>query len=421
MVVANVVGVGIFLTPATMLRTLGSPAAATALWLAVGLLSAAGALCYAELATRFPQAGGGYVFLREGYGPRTAFLHGWMSFLVIDPGLTAALGLGFSQYSLALVGAPASWNQGAAMAAVVAFGAVTLMGVGVSAALVQWTAAAKLTAVGALVVAALARPAPPAAAVAASTPAVPGMEALAAAVIAAFFAFGGWWELGRMAGEIARPRRAMPRALVGGIALVASVYVVVSLGFMRAAAGQRLPSDEALVSAVGTSLFGPAGAAMLTAIVVVAVGGSLAATLLGSPRLYLAMARDGLLPCAVARFDALRGTAPWLTLAQVVLACIYIALGSFDQILGYFVPAAVLFLGLSAAVVLRLPRPDENEVFRAPLHPAPILLFLVLVVLVLALFIAGQPGETAVGGGVLLLGLAVAPLVVRRRATGTLP
>ena len=100
MVVSQVVGVGIFLTPATMMRTLGSPWAALAMWGVMGTLSAAGALCYAELSTRFPKAGGSYVYLREAFGPRCAFVYGWMALLVMDPGLTAALGIGFAQAGL---------------------------------------------------------------------------------------------------------------------------------------------------------------------------------------------------------------------------------------------------------------------------------------------------------------------------------
>src|SRR5512143_2600973 len=109
MIVAEVMGVGIFLTPAGMVRTLGSTAWVLGVWLAMGVLSIAGALCYAELGSRFPEAGGGFVFLREAFGERTAFVYGWMSLLVMDPGLTAALAVGLSQYVLALFGAPASF------------------------------------------------------------------------------------------------------------------------------------------------------------------------------------------------------------------------------------------------------------------------------------------------------------------------
>src|SRR5262245_11959618 len=104
MVVTQVVGVVIFLTPATMIRTLGGAGSTLVVWAVRGPLSAAGALCYAELSTRFPLAGGAYVFLREAFGSRVAFIYGWMTLLVIDPGLTAALGIGLAQYLLATLG-----------------------------------------------------------------------------------------------------------------------------------------------------------------------------------------------------------------------------------------------------------------------------------------------------------------------------
>src|SRR6187401_212901 len=97
-VVGEVIAVGIFLTPAQMIKSLGSPALVLAIWLVMGVMALCGALCYGELAARFPEAGGGYVYLREAYGPAVAFMFGWMAFLVMDPGLTAALAVGLATY-----------------------------------------------------------------------------------------------------------------------------------------------------------------------------------------------------------------------------------------------------------------------------------------------------------------------------------
>ena len=133
LVVSEVVGVGILLTPATMMRTLGGVWAPIAMWLAMGMMTAAGALCYAELATRFPRAGGAYVFLREGFGRRTAFVYGWMAMLVMDPGITAALGIGLAQYLLATIGASSRYAPVLAIACIVAFGVVANRGLGVNA------------------------------------------------------------------------------------------------------------------------------------------------------------------------------------------------------------------------------------------------------------------------------------------------
>jgi APA family basic amino acid/polyamine antiporter len=417
MVVTQVVGVGIFLTPALMIRALGSTRAAFVIWAVMGTLSIAGAICYAELTTRFPTAGGGYVFLREGFGARSAFVFGWMALLVMDPGITAALGIGFAQYLLAAFGARPDLVPVAALATTVAFGVLTLAGVGASAAVLRWTAIAKFAIVAILVGAAAIRVGAelPVHANAAAGVGRIGMDAIAASFIAAFFAFGGWWELGRMSEEVESPRRTMPRALIGGLALVTAIYAAVSLAYVMSAPTAAAGTDEAFVAIVGTALFGPTAGRLLALMVAIAVSGSLAATLLAAPRMYLAMSRDGLLPPQLAHFDERRGAAPALTLIQVSLACLLILLGSFDQILGYFVPVTVFFLALSAAAILRLPRPAAgDEVFRAPLHPVPILLFLFLMVSVMALFLIGQPTQTLLGAAVAAAGVPISFLFIKR-------
>jgi APA family basic amino acid/polyamine antiporter len=416
MVVSQVVGVGIFLTPATMMRTIGSTSTALMMWVVMGALSTAGALCYAELSTRFPKAGGSYVFLREAFGPRSAFVYGWMALLVMDPGITAALGIGLAQYLLATIGSPATLTPLVAVLVIIAFGLLTLLGIGASARTLQWTAAAKFAIVAILVGAALWRVGhAPSTTTAVITPTALTPAALAASLIAAFFAFGGWWDLGKMSEEVESPRRTMPRALVGGLAMVTAMYSLVSIALMLATSGPVPGSDETFVLAVGASLFGETAGRLLSGMVVVAVAGSLAATLLGSPRVYLAMARDGLFPQALARYDARRGTVPGATLVQVSLACALALLGSFNDILGYFVPCAVFFLGLSAAAVLVLPRPEARvDVFTAPLHPVPIAVFLVMVVSVLGLFIVGQPRQTLLGAVVVALGVPVSRFVLPR-------
>jgi APA family basic amino acid/polyamine antiporter len=418
MVISQVVGVGIFLTPAAMMRTLGSATAALAVWAVIGTLSIAGALVYAELTTRFPKAGGGYVFLREAFGPRSAFVFGWMALLVTDPGITAALGIGLAQYLLAATAGSQALAPYVAIAAIWAFALLTFAGIGVSAAVLRWTAVAKLVIVAVLVGAGALRASSGSsiAGTAVATDAI-GVEAWAGAVMAAFFAFGGWWELGRMSEEVESPSRTMPRALVGGLAIVTGIYALISLAYVLAVSGQRVEgTDEAFVSIVGNALFGPAAARLLAIMVVIAVSGSLAATLLAAPRMYLAMARDGLFPERLARFDERRGASPVATIIQVSLASLLIAVGSFDAILGYFVPTTVFFLGLSAAAVLRIPRPAEDgRVFRAPLHPLPIALFLTLIVVVLGLFIVGQPAQALLGAAVAALGIPASFLVLRER------
>lgn len=416
MIVTEVMGVGVFLTPAGMARTLGATNWVLGVWALMGLLSVAGALCYAELGTRFPEAGGGYVFLREAFGERCAFVFGWMSLLVMDPGLTAALGVGLAKYLLFLLGGSPSLAPTVAVACIVGISAVTILGVESSARLLRWTAVAKLATIAVLLLAAVmhrsSSAAPDAAVTAVSAPPI---SVLAGALMGAFFAFGGWWDLGKMSEEIVEPRRTLPVALIGGIVVVTLVYASVSVAFLHVMQGQRPATDEATVAALGSALFGTGADRLLAAAVVVAVAGSLAAVLLGAPRVYLAMARSGVFPARLVDFDTRRQAAPLATLVQVVLACLLVMLGSFDQILGYFIPAAVFFLGLSATAILVLPRPPaDSDVFRAPLHPLPIIVFLVLVVVIVALFTMGRPVPTLIGAAVIALGIPVSFAVIKR-------
>jgi APA family basic amino acid/polyamine antiporter len=410
LVVSEVVGVGILLSPATMLRTLGGAWAPLAMWLAMGTLTAAGALCYAELTTRFPKAGGAYVFLREGFGRRCAFVYGWMAMLVMDPGITAALGIGFAQYALATAGLSPALAPLCAVLAIAGFALLAARGLGPAARVLTWTAAVKLAIVGLLILAGLWR-------FTSGAPLMPGrlevgLAPLASAAVAAFFAFGGWWDLGRMSEEVESPKTTMPIALVGGVFLVTAIYVLVTLAIVLAAPDSPGSSGDALVTAAGSALFGPRAGGLLSAMVVVSVSGSLAAVLLGGPRTYAAMARDHLLPAGGAWFDPQRGRSVAGTAIQGSIACVLVVLGTFDQILGYFVPAAVFFLGLSAATLWRVPRNrDAETVFRAPLFPLPLIVFLALIALMLVLFAGGQPVQTLLGAMVVFIGLLVSRFV----------
>jgi APA family basic amino acid/polyamine antiporter len=188
---------------------------------------------------------------------------------------------------------------------------------------------------------------------------------------------------------------------------------------MHVTQGARPATDDAFVAALGASLFGAGAGKALAAAVVIAVAGSLTAVLLGAPRVYLAMARTGVFPSGLVRFDPRRQVAPRATLIQVVLACVLVLLGSFEQILGYFVPAAVFFLGLSASAILKLPRPrDDASVFRAPWHPVPIIVFLALVIVMVGLFAVGRPMQTLIGAAVIALGIPVSFVVIKRPRPG---
>src|SRR5580698_206229 len=304
-VAGEAIAVGIFLTPAGMAKSLASPFWLLIVWLAVGTMTLCGALCFGELAGRFPSAGGPYVYLRESFGPLTAFLYGWMSLLVLDPGLTAAFAVGFAAYAAYIFHWPPLIVKIAAVTAIWAVCALNIFSTRISAGFLRWITWLKFAVLATLTVWALVfrlgswsnfvpfvaqRPG-----------ALPLAPALGAAVVGAFFSFGGWWDATKIAGEVRDPGRTLPRALTLGVAAVTAVYILVSLVFLYLVPIEKVGAEGTFVAQAGEVLFGPAGGIVFAAIVIVCVLGSLAAFIMSAPRVYYAMARDGLFLKSVAR------------------------------------------------------------------------------------------------------------------------
>lgn len=372
LVTGEAIALGIFLTPATMAKSLGSPLLLALVWLGTAAVAVCGALCYSALAVRFPRTGGPYVYLREGYGPKVSFLYGWMSAAVLDPGLAAALAVGATAYVRTLV---SLGERGALLFPVfllIALAAVNILGTRLSSRLMTAVNGLKVAALLVLVVWAVAgghgeagNLLPFAARRAGSGPLFP---ALAGAAVSAFFSFGGWWDAGKLAGEIREPERNLPRALVGGVLLVTAVYLLVSFAFLYVVPLERVESNAAFVAQFGAALFGEAGGKVLSAAVLASVLGGLLALTLSAPRVYYAMARDGELFPLFARLHPRFGTPAAAILLQTALALALLTLGSFDRILAYFIFPTVLFLALAATALFRLrPRVERRWMPAAPI------------------------------------------------------
>jgi APA family basic amino acid/polyamine antiporter len=423
LVVGEVIGVGIFLTPAGMAKSLGSPLWLLAVWLAMGTIALAGALCFGALAARFPEAGGGYVYLREAYGPRAAFLFGWLSLLVTDPGITAALATGLATYAGSLITLTPLEQKGLAIGAILTLAAANILGVGLGAGLVRLLTVLKL---GLLVFLAawgfgLGRGdwsnfLPLAARHAGSDP-LPA--ALAGGLIAAFFSFGGWWDLSKLAGEVRDPARVMPRAMVLGVAIVTLAYILTSAVFLYLVPLDRVSTDQGFAAQAGEALFGGAGSRVFAAIVVVSVLGSLAGILLAAPRVYFAMARDGLFLPALATLHPRFATPARAVAVQAVLASILVATGTFDQILAYFIFATVVFLALIVASTYRLG--GDAAGLRLPGHRFTPLVFLLPVAVLLVLLGMSNPYRALLGLGIVALGVPAYELTGRRRSRPASP
>jgi APA family basic amino acid/polyamine antiporter len=422
LVVGEVIAVGIFLTPAGMAKSLSSPLWLMLVWLLMGAMALCGALCYGELASRFPEAGGGYVYLREAYGPQVAFLYGWMSFLVMDPGITAALAVGLASYAGYIFRLNASSLKVLAISTIILLALANILGLRLGAWLMRWLAILKL---GLLALIALwglglklgnwSNFVP---FVAQRPGSEPLLGALAGALVAAFFSFGGWWDVSKIAGEVREPARTLPRALAFGVLSVTCVYLLTSAIFLYLVPLERVTSGETFAAQVGEVLFGRAGGQIFSGIVIVSVLGSLAGIIMAAPRVYYAMARDGLFPSAVAKVHQRFGTPARAIALQAVMASVLVALGTFNQIVAYFIFVTVAFIALTVASIFVLRRGREHErgpTYQASGYPFTPLVFLALITLLLVLLAGHNPTQAFLGVGVVALGVPVYHLLFRKK------
>lgn len=420
LVVGETIAVGIFLTPAGMVKSLGSPALVLAVWLLTGAATLCGALCYGELAARFPEAGGGYVYLREAYGRPIAFLYGWMALLVMDPGITAALAVGLGTYAAYGLGLSDAAVKPIALAAILFVAGVNVRGVRLGGGLVRWLTILKL---GLLVLipawgfgAGLGDWSHFEPFVAQREGSAPLAGALAGGLVAAFFSFGGWWDLNKLAGEMREPARTLPRALAYGVVVVTLVYVLTSAVFVYLVPPGRVTSGETFAALAGEALFGRTGGLIFSGVVVVAVLGSIAGIVMSAPRVYFAMARDRLFLPAAAAVHPRYGTPARAVAIQAALASLLVLLGNFNEIVSYFIFVVLIFIALTVAAVFVLRRGPAPDIYLTPGYPFTPAVFLLLITLLLVLLGGDSPLRALLGVGVVAAGVPVYYSVVRRRS-----
>jgi basic amino acid/polyamine antiporter, APA family len=400
MVVGGTIAVGIFLTPAGMAKSLGSPGLLLAVWAFQAAMALSGAFCFGDLAARFPQAGGGYVYLREAFGGRVAFLYGWKCLLVLDPGLTASLAIGAGAYAAVL--APGVPPKVVALAAVGLVVLANLAGVRLATGAAWVLAVAKAGVLLVLVGVGFFGSAGDWSRFVPFFERHPGSPALgpaiAGAIVSGFFSFGGWWQASNLAGEVEDAPRNVPRALTGGVVVVTVIYVAVSAVFFFLVPLAEVTSGQTFAAQAGKALFGSAGGAVLAAIVLLCVLGSLFAFMTTAPRVYYAMARDGAAPAWAGAVGERSGAPLGAVLVQACLAALLVAIGTFDAIVAYFVFVTVVFLGLTVIGLVRLRR-RAGEPSRVSAW-----IFLACIGVVLATIGVGQPLESALGLAVVALG-----------------
>ena len=436
LLVGTVIGTGVFLKTAVMTQQLGSPTLVLLAWLAAGLLSLAGALAYAELGAMFPQAGGEYVYIRKAYGDALAYLFGWTQVAVVSPGAIAAIGTGFAIFLSALIPLGGAWvertfhlfgqefhwqfglAQVVAVAAIGLFSAINCLGVALGSRVQAVLTVAKLAGIVVIVVGAfffsrsaswshLATPS--------GTPQWSGIQTFGAAMMAALWAYNGWYMLPVMAGEVQNPQRNVPRGLIIGTLVVLLVYLLTNLSYFYAlplteivTANSTAHRDALPVAAKAANTFlGPVGAVFISIAFVISTIGALNGGIMALARIPFAMARDGLFFRRLGDIGEKSRAPVWAIIAQGVWASVLALSGSFDQITTCAIFAMWLFFGVtvSAVFVLRQTMPDAERPYKALGYPVVPLLFILVAVWLVINTILTSPVESVIGLGLVALGL----------------
>lgn len=420
-VIGTIIGTGIFLKTGTMTQLLGSPYWVMAAWIVGGLLSMTGALAYAELGSMMPEAGGEYVYLREGWDELTAFLYGWMRFWIASPGSIAAYAVGAMTFmsgmcDLSMVGG----KTGAALIAIGFFSLINCFSVAFGGKLNSLMTAIKILTLVIITGGILFFGSGTLENVSTTAPdysGFAGWSAFGTALLGALWAYDGWNNLSMVAGEIKDPKKNVPLSLILGILIILALYVVVNLAFFYA-----LPIAEVLTSnssdfpdalPVGTkaamSFLGSQGVVILSAAFVFSSLGALNGSILTNARVPYAMAKDGLFFKSLANVSETTHVPVISVVVQAVVSMILAISGSFDQLTDYVVFASWIFYAMVTAAVFRLrkKRPEVPREYKALGYPVLPAVFVVIGVLLLINTIITSPKSTAIGLGLILLGVPV--------------
>src|SRR5947209_442423 len=424
-VMGGIVGSGIFINPYVVARQVHTPFLILGAWLAGGAVALAGAFVYAELAARRPEVGGQYAYLRDAFHPSVAFLYGWALLLVIQTGGMAAVAVTFARYFVELtrVQMP-DWAVAAVTLALLSV--VNCLGVRAGSNVQSVLMVLKIAAIAALVVCGMlfvSEPHALAATRALDRPAsLDLLTGMGAALTPVMFAYGGWQTASFVSGEMREPRRDLPRGLLIGVCGVILLYTLVNFACLRALGPVGLAETTTPASALMRLALGERGAALIAVGIAVSTLGFLSQSMLTAPRVYFAMAEDGLFFRQVARLDA-RTRAPVAAIAlQGLLAAVIAVSGTYEQILNYVVSVDFIWFGLTAASLFvfrshlqaRGKDVDESDAvgdsrvgFRVPGHPFTTALFVAACALIVAATIYKYPSNSAVGLGLLASGVPV--------------
>ncbi|WP_447980236.1 APC family permease [Candidatus Nitrospira bockiana] len=412
LVVSNVIGGGIFTTTGFLARDLGDPILIISVWVGGGLLALAAALSYSELPAMLPRAGGDYVYLTEAYGPLAGFLSGWTSFTVGFGAGIAAASVSFAAYAGRVVGLPETEGPaGKALALFLVWSmtAVHLAGVRAGGRLQRLLTTTKVGAILIMIVAALSFGHGDWAHFGTRSPHTPSLSAFIVALIFVLYTYIGWNVVGYVAGEISDPQRTIPKVVIGGMAFVMVLYVLLNLVYTYAlpipalADPPLLPVTEKAV----TALWGSASGRLVAALLCVSIAGGVSAMVWAGPRVYWAMAEDGVFAPAFRRINARTAVPDRAMYVQSAWASVLILTGTFEQLVVFsgFTLSAFTALTIGAVIVLRRRRPDLARPYRVPLYPLVPALVIGVLLVVVGYSMTARPVESVLGLATVLSGV----------------
>jgi len=429
-VVGITIGSGIFRTPASVTNRLPGPLPVFGVWIAGGIFAMCGALTLAEVAAAFPDTGGIFVFIRKSWGRLPAFLFGWAELAIIRAAAVGAIATTFAEYLLRVLGfdpgvAPYdSWVHYVAAVAIAVIATFNYVGLRWGSLIQNVTAVAKYFGLLFIVVAAIVVGIPKTGGY--FTPmAPPGSFSIAPfglALVSVLWAYDGWADLAFISGEVKDPARNLPRALIFGTLAVIAIYILANVAYMGVMPVGEIRHSKLVAADVALRLIGPAGVTFIALTVMLSTLGTLNGSILTNPRVFFAMAADGLLFRKIADVHP-RFKTPYVAIAlTAVLGIIFVLLRTFEQLADSFVTAILPFYALGVASIFvfrRRSAADYSPPFRAPFYPvAPILFVLAtLYLLVNALIDPSSRWATLAIFGVILAGIPVYYATVGRSAT----
>jgi APA family basic amino acid/polyamine antiporter len=425
-VIGGIIGSGIFATPNVVAQRVGTAGLALATWVLGGGIALAGAYCYGELGERMPKAGGQYVYLRDAFGPLPAFLYGWALLFMIATGAAAFVAVTFANYVVALLGLPAAAVMPLAIGAIALVCAINYVGVAPGAITQNVFTILKLGALTVLIVAGIAfavHPAAPAIVPAGPPVRLPApagvggvVAALGAALVPVLFTYGGWQQTNFLAEEIVQPETNLPRALLLGVVVVIAVYLLANIAYLRVLGVTGLAASPAPAAEVMDRVLGPGGRVVISAGIAASAFGFLDLVVLVTPRVFQAMAADGVFFRRIAQLHPTYRTPSAAIVVLGAWAMILALTKTYGPLTDYVVFADWIFFGAAVATLFVYRRRERAAGaagvvrplrFRTPGYPIVPALFVLAALAAVASSVAQNPGNALRGAGLLVLGVPV--------------